>query len=269
VDNVVYSINDGDEWRTCKFTDVAFDVSNIRVDPEWDSMRFILYGNRDINGNNSAVIIQLDFEPEYSGQCAGQDIEQWSPTDENGHCVLGLAQKYIKRLKGKTCYFGQGFNPKVGATRCNCSIADYECAHCFYRPDLQSVCTKECDIDPQPIPTNECENSDYFSTDKAYRIVENSACILDPKQSPPKGLYKCYGTPYAPNPAPSSFIPILLVAVVFLGGLIFLGYVLYKKNNEVRDFITYTLGFNLGQPTTTDSNYSTVETADSNQASLE
>jgi len=74
---------------------------------------------------------------------------------------------------------------------------------------------------------------------------------------PPNGYYPCYLIP-SNSPVPSNLIPILLVVVVFLGGLIFLGFVLYKKNKEVKDFITNTLGFNLGEPTP-DSTYSTVE----------
>jgi hypothetical protein len=254
VDNVVYWI--GDIWTTCKFTDNAFTVTNIRVDPEWDSQRFILYGTRDVLGNKSAVIVQLNFEEEYSGQCGGDDVVVWSPTDENGHCVLGLENHYWKRKPGRTCFFGEGWTAYTTSKMCNCSIADYECAPCFYRPDLHTVCTKECEIDPQPTPTTECENSDYFSTDRAYKLIEKSQCIQG-TMIPPNGYYPCYLIP-SNSPVPSNIIPILLVVVVFLGGLIFLGFVLYKKNKEVKDFITNTLGFNLGEPTP-DSTYSTVE----------
>jgi len=269
VDEVVYSISDGDEWKTCKFTDTAFTVSNIRVDPEWDSRRFILYGTRDVNGEKSAVIVQLNFEEEYSGQCGGDDVAVWSPTDENGHCVLGLSHKYRKRKAGRTCYFGEGWTSDLGGQSCNCSIADYECAPCFYRPDLHSICTKECEIDPEPTPTSECENSGYFSTALAYQKIDNSMCVNnDPTASPPKGLYPCYQLPSSPTSITSSLIPILLVVIVFLGGLIFLGYVLIKKNKEVKDFITNTLGFNLGQ-TPVDSIYSTVEQGDSSNQTTE
>jgi hypothetical protein len=263
VDSVKYSNNDGDEWRTCKFTDSKFDVSNIRVDPEWDSRRFILYGYRVENGKQVPVIVQLDFEDEYTGQCGGPDLEIWSPTDEHGACIMGEAKSYRRRFTGRSCYFGEGFTSYVGGLRCNCTFEDYECGECFNRPELGSLCTQECAVPNLPAPTIECSTSDHYSSEAAYRLVEGTVCILNPDDPKPKGLIKCPSTPSnPPGSLPmSNVIPVILVVIVFLGGIAALIYVLYKKNTAFKDFITYTLGFNINA--STDSNYSTVEQIDS------
>jgi len=189
-DELVYTTRgDGDEWTICKFTDSGFDVSNIRVDPEWDSRRFVLYGRRNIGGNESTVITQLNFDEVLPEQCTEGDLELWSPKAENGACVLGMAKNYKKRKLGKNCYLGAQFIPSaVNYSICTCTFEDYECDTCFYRPDLNSPCQLECtDISVPPAPST-CNGTGYYAVSVGYRIVDGNKCDNTKGDTPPQAF---------------------------------------------------------------------------------
>jgi len=262
VNEISYTINDGFEWPTCVFTTEAFDVSNIRVDPEWDSRRFVLYGVRDTgNQTSQAVIIQLNFDDEFSGPCQQDDFEMWSPTDENNKCVMGVSKNYKKRKTGHTCYFGQDYNPFVSETVCACTVEDYECDYCFYRAELTSPCTLECDQVNLPPAPAECQGT--YEADIGYRLVDNTKC--DPKAATavrPKVQLLC-PQGQAPTPSPTGLRVILAIMgfIIFISiiGVVF--YFLRKKNESFRNFLKNTLGFE-DEESKAESRYTTVAQGD-------
>jgi len=170
------TINDGNVWST------VMDVTNIRVSDGWDSWKFLVYGKRTLNGQTNAVLVHLDFDSAFSGKCSyPDDYEPWSPSDEHGHCVMGAQVIYMRRKKGKDCYFGEDHEHITSVKSCNCTIDDYDCNHCFYRPDLASPCTLECIVPGLPNEPEFCVNSTqeaqlYYYVDIGYRLIEGDVC---------------------------------------------------------------------------------------------
>jgi len=245
---VVYTINEGDEWLECKFTDKPLDISNIRVGPNYDSRKFIMYGQRIINGSSQAIIYQLDFEGEFTGPCDDNSFENWSPTDETHHCVMGSKTIYRRRKKGVNCYLGKDYNSFKSSERCPCTTFDYECDHCFYRQDLSSPCSLECKVDGIEPPPPSCTNSStYYQVSKGYRLVDNNNCTDSTGSSKPKGLVPC---PISPSIVPPPFeissgltaIPILIVIVVIILAAVGVVWYLFKHNDSFYNFVSYTFG---------------------------
>lgn len=118
-----YTLDDGDHWYTCEFADETIEITNIRVAPGWDSKKFIVHGIR----NEEAVVSQLDFSNAFSlDKCTEDDLEDWSPTDEHGQCMLGQ-QIFIKRRKtGVECWYGEAHEQIRFYKNCSCTVEDYE-----------------------------------------------------------------------------------------------------------------------------------------------
>eukprot|EP01123_Difflugia_compressa_P004576 TRINITY_DN16016_c0_g1_i1.p1 TRINITY_DN16016_c0_g1~~TRINITY_DN16016_c0_g1_i1.p1 ORF type:complete len:710 (-),score=133.91 TRINITY_DN16016_c0_g1_i1:27-2072(-) len=250
-DEVVYTINDGTDWPTCKFTDVAFDVSNIRVSLNWDSKRFILYGQRQINGTTKAVVVQLNFDEEFTGPCTENDFETWSPTSEHSHCVMGQSTNYNKRIKGRNCYLGEDYKVISSSKPCPCVDEDYECDHCFSRQDLSSPCSLFCPVPGLPSPPENCNSTQSYQVDKGYRLVDNDKCDIKLSGSEkPKGVVPCgqSNTNYPPNDSSitnkpnTAGIVVLIIIFVLIFSAIGIVYYLYKNNDSFYNFVSYTFG---------------------------
>jgi len=173
-----------------------------------------------------------------------------------------------KENQEKLVFFGEDFVALAGSTPCPCSDEDYECDHCFYRPELDSPCTLECSIDgiPEPAPGICDTYHPYYNVSAGYRLVDNSKCVSSSPDAVPKpqGLVPCPITNGGSGPSSNSssvvWILVTLFVLVLIASVGAGVYILYKRNAAVRDFITYTLGYS--PAAATDSSYSTVSTAD-------
>eukprot|EP01126_Amoeba_proteus_P037186 TRINITY_DN3822_c0_g1_i5.p1 TRINITY_DN3822_c0_g1~~TRINITY_DN3822_c0_g1_i5.p1 ORF type:complete len:798 (+),score=161.61 TRINITY_DN3822_c0_g1_i5:2322-4715(+) len=196
---IVYSINDGKDWKTCQFSPAPISVNNIRVSSSWESSEFVLYGH----SNNDAYLVHLNFGPAYSGKCSEKDFEEWSPSEDNRNCFMGRKTVYQRRAYGKSCFLDEQHATRVSQSSCPCATFDYECSECFYRQTFNGTCTQECipvaSMDsPPPIPPPSCssstpENPLYFEVDFGYRLVDSTGCDMNLAGAvkPPKGLASC------------------------------------------------------------------------------
>jgi len=221
----------------------------------------VLYGSRNTGNHSQAVIVQLNFDNEYSGKCTPDDFDTWSPLDENNGCVMGVKKTYKKRRIGKTCYLDQGYNPFVSETVCPCTAEDYECDYCFYRTELTSPCTLECDQMILPTAPADCQGT--YEADVGYRLVDNTKCNPnDPNSVKPKATLQC---PPAQDTTPSPVsIRIILVVMGFILIISIIGVLIYflkKKNETFRNFLKNTLGFE-DDETKAESRYTTVSQGD-------
>uniref|UniRef100_A0A6B2KYI2 VPS10 domain-containing protein n=1 Tax=Arcella intermedia TaxID=1963864 RepID=A0A6B2KYI2_9EUKA len=242
IDELLYTVDDGKEWRVCKYGDNSLDITNIRVAPGWKSRRFLMYGQKYVNNSLQTVVAQLNFDEELPKQCTAEDFTTWSPKDEHGQCVLGKATYYQKRKS--LCYFGENYVQQATTENCLCVQEDYECDHCFYRKELGSPCTLECSVQDFPEPPANC--SGYYEVDAGYRLVDNDNCILDGPHTPkPKGLVSCGMVP--PKPVPqsnNSGYSILYVSIVILVLLvvIVIAIGLFRTNECFQHFVYYAIG---------------------------
>lgn len=169
---LLYSLTDGDEWHECAFTAAPVHVRNVRVSQGWDSKRFLLYGRRHDtrSGNDTTVLLHVKFDAAFAGPCGDGDYESWTPVDEHGQCVLGRHTSVQRRKAGHACSLPEEHLRESQTGVCACKPHDYECAHCFFRPDLQSPCTLECDVGQVPPAPAKCPKGGH------YEVL--SPCVL-------------------------------------------------------------------------------------------
>jgi len=265
---LIYTVNNPEdlhEWRSCFFggENDKIIAKNIRVSDGWDSRRFLLYGQRRnaTTGALSAVVIHVNFDNEFSGQCTDSDFEAWTPKNEHGECVMGRSTTYHRRAKGKTCYLSENHQGKTDVTNCECQLEDYECAHCFFRPDLGSECQLQCIVPNLPRDPALCVNSTvehplYFRVDNlGYRLVDNDTCDKNrPNAQTPMAKIPCQ-IHYPPNPlqpstivavATSPWSAIIIVVVILVGAVSGLWY-LWKNNPSFYNCVSYTFGIDDGR----------------------
>jgi len=174
---------------------------------------------------------------------------------------MGVSKTYKKRKTGRSCYLDQGYNPFVTETVCACTVEDYECDYCFYRTELTSPCTLECDQLILPAPPADCQGT--YEADVGYRLVDNSKCNPNAAGAvKPKMQLPC---PQAQVTTPSPVsIRVILVIMGFIIILSVIGVVIYflkKKNEPFRNFLKNTLGFE-DEESKAESRYTTVSQGD-------
>jgi len=272
---VIYTVNNPEdlhEWFSCKFADDNSKITarNIRVSEGWDSRRFLMYGQKKdaTTGALNAVVVHLNFDNEFSGKCTDADFEDWTPKDEHGNCVMGRATTYQRRAKGKTCYLSEDHQGKTKATNCECQTEDYECAHCFFRPDLGSECQLQCIVPNLPPEPAFCVNSTtekplfYYVDQIGNRLVDNDTCdpsrpnaekprakIFCQARSPTTGTPPFHVTMESAGPWPAIIVTVLVLVVV-----VGIFWALWKYNSSFYNCISYTFGVDDGR----ESQYQTV-----------
>lgn len=95
-DHVMFSTNEGLEWRQYKFTDEKLRIRNIVTVPSDTSRKFILFGH-DPRSTKASVAIQLDFSSLTRKMCdldtenpGNDDFELWTPSDVREEtCLFG------------------------------------------------------------------------------------------------------------------------------------------------------------------------------------
>jgi len=184
------------------------------------------------------------------------DFEAWTPKNLHGNCVMGRSTTYYRRAKGKTCFFGEAHEKKIEVSNCECQTEDYECDHCFFRPDLSSDCQLECIVPNIPPAPASCANATpttfYNVQSFGYRLIANDSCDpTRPNAEKPQAKIPCQIIPrtstttgrITPGPIEASFSWIVvIVALVLL--LVVAGVIAYlwKYNNSFYNCVRYTLG---------------------------
>lgn len=268
-DTLLFTVNDGKEWEKCVFTKNKFVARNIRVSQDWDSKRFIVYGHRrnEATGQDDAVVVHVNFDDEFTGPCGSSDFESWSPKDEHGQCVLGKYFTIQRRAFGNKCYLAEDHVHTANEGRCPCTKDDYECAHCFYRPDIADPCTLYChvpNLPPEPKDVCKKDPNAYYELDQGYRLVEEDLCDATQTSSVrPKGRVRCGSdfqapAPISPPSGSSAGIIIVLIVVVVLLALVGGVWYLWKYNDSFYNAVSYSLGIDDGRDVVT--HYDQVET---------
>ncbi|EPS94899.1 hypothetical protein FOMPIDRAFT_101305 [Fomitopsis schrenkii] len=182
-DHVLFSTDEGLNWREYKFTDERIRVKEIVTVPSDTSRRFILMGYYP-RSPATHVAAHIDFSALTWKECVfsednpgSDDFELWSPSEErNELCLFGRQTMYHRRVREANCIVGK--RPKVEAKfvkNCACSDSDFECEFNYYRAGNGS-----CVLVPgtQPRPDDDsCHNDeDYWYARTAYRKIPYSSC---------------------------------------------------------------------------------------------
>ncbi|OBZ73619.1 Vacuolar protein sorting/targeting protein 10 [Grifola frondosa] len=182
-DHVLFSTDEGMNWREYKFTDEKMRVMEIVTVPSDTSRRFILMGFYP-RLRGVSVAVHIDFTSLIRKQCVlsiedpgHDDFELWSPSEERAErCLFGRQTLYHRRKRDTNCVVGnQQKAAKRVVSNCACEQSDFECEFNYYKNDAG-----ECVLHPgtQSLPDdNSCRNGEEFWYERtAYRKIPYSSC---------------------------------------------------------------------------------------------
>ncbi|KZT68685.1 Oligoxyloglucan reducing end-specific cellobiohydrolase [Daedalea quercina L-15889] len=182
-DHVLFSTDEGKNWREYKFTDERIRVKEIVTVPSDTSRRFILMGYYP-RSPPVHVAVHIDFSSLTWKQCVfsvedpgHDDFELWSPSEErNELCLFGRQTMYHRRVRDVNCVVGNRPKAETKVVRnCACQKSDFECEFNYYRNG-----SDECVLVPgtSPLPDDDsCRNGeDYWYERTAYRKIPYSSC---------------------------------------------------------------------------------------------
>ncbi|TFK37398.1 vacuolar protein sorting/targeting protein 10 [Crucibulum laeve] len=181
-DHILFSTNEGLNWREYKFTDEKMRITSIVTVPSDTSRKFILFGSymRQIG----SIAVQVDFSSLTTKQCVlnvedpgHDDFEMWSPSEERSErCLFGRQTLYHRRVRDRNCVVGD--QPKAEektVLTCPCSKVDFECEFNYIKDK-----NDECVLVPgtTPLPDDEsCKNGeDYWYERTPYRLIPYTSC---------------------------------------------------------------------------------------------
>ena len=184
VDEIEYSINEGQSWTAIKLAAKVF-VHNIRVDPTSAGHMFIVHG---VSAQSSAAdpnrgsyfIVDFDNILSQNKPCQASDYETWQPEAPGSHgCLMGQKFKIQRKKPSAECFDDSAFvrqHQVVGT--CDCSrVFDTECDYGSERVyDVPNAtewphCKTMSDINTQCSALRE-----RHTTASNLRIVSGSKC---------------------------------------------------------------------------------------------
>ncbi|KAK7031441.1 Sortilin [Favolaschia claudopus] len=197
-DHVLYSTDEGLNWREYRFADQKMRVHSIVTVPADTSRRFILITTAP--QDFKTTVVHLDFTSLTTKQCVlsvedpgHDDFELWSPSeDRQEQCLFGRQTLYHRRVRDTDCVVG--LQPKVQEhieKHCPCMKSDFECEFNYFKND-----NDECVLSPgtTPLPDEDsCRNGeDYWYERTPYRKISYSTC--EGGERPDQGMrHQCPG----------------------------------------------------------------------------
>ncbi|KAI0071571.1 Oligoxyloglucan reducing end-specific cellobiohydrolase [Panus rudis PR-1116 ss-1] len=182
-DHVLFSTDEGLNWREYKFTNDKIRVKSIVTVPSDTSRRFILFGYYPRNPD-AAVAVHIDFSSLVRRKCvlditdsANDDFELWSPSEEREErCLFGRRTLYHRRKREANCVVGdqKKLQDKI-VENCACIKSDFECEFNFQR-NSEGECVPVPGTEPLP-PDDSCRNGEeYWYERTPYRKIPYSSC---------------------------------------------------------------------------------------------
>ncbi|XP_077313881.1 sortilin-related receptor [Lithobates pipiens] len=174
-----YSTNEGETWKTFNFSDSPLIVYGLLTEPGEKSTVFTIFGSY-IGGGHSWVILQVNTSDVLGVPCAENDYKLWSPSDERGNeCLLGRKTVFKRRTPHATCFNGEDFDRPITSSNCSCTRKDFECDYGFkLNQDLR---LENCVPDPEfagklyPIPSP-CPVGTTYKRSRGYRRISGDTC---------------------------------------------------------------------------------------------
>jgi len=232
-DKIYYTLDEGKTLQQYTFTNSPVEVSNIVIEPSTTARKFILYGNRQIDG--TGVVIGLDFSGLQEGECdPTTDYEEWTPSNYlRAGCLMGRDTIYLRRKQDAKCFTARDLDHVISVKSCPCTEEDYECDFEF---ELKNGICVLCDSCSQPSygPPPFCPPGASYNVSKVpgYRLVAGDTCQggLDRKSvSKP-----CPSGPAIPDGSSSAWL-IALIVVLLVIGLSMVAFLIAIRFESFRD----------------------------------
>ncbi|KAI0653007.1 Oligoxyloglucan reducing end-specific cellobiohydrolase [Cubamyces menziesii] len=238
-DHVMFSTDEGLNWREYKFTDEPMRVKAIVTVPSDTSRRFILMGYYP-RAKNAAVAVHVDFSALTRRQCVLDadnpnhgDFELWSPSEQRvEQCLFGKQTLYHRRKRDANCVVGDQKKAEAKIEKhCACTESDFECEFNHVRND-DGRCVLLPGLKPRdPDPIAQCRNGEeYWYELTEYRKIPNSAC--EGGERPDRG--KAHPCPGIRGHGAFFWLMMLFIPITFAA---LVGYWYYRRNGYGRGAI--------------------------------
>ncbi|CAK5273809.1 unnamed protein product [Mycena citricolor] len=181
-DHVLFSTDEGLNWREYKFSEKKMRIKSIVTVPSDTSRRFNLIGH--MGRQSATTIVHLDFTALTSRQCVlnienpgNDDFELWSPSEERTEqCLFGRQTLYHRRVRDTNCVVGQQDKAQERIEKnCVCVRSDFECEFNYFKDEHDN-----CVLAPgtTPLPDDDsCRNGEeYWYERTPYRKISYSSC---------------------------------------------------------------------------------------------
>lgn len=234
-DEIVYSTDEGQSWKTFKFAAKPVKILDLATVPTDTARKFVIFAQSGDN-SNGFYAYSVDFTHFFKRQCkldldnpCQDDYEYWTPKhpESSEGCLFGHESKYLRRASGHNdCFIGsapldKGF--KV-VKNCSCTRNDFECDYNYYR-DTDGTCKLVKGLTPADRKADMCskpETFQYFEP-TGYRKLPLSTCVggksfdaLDPRPCP--GHEKEFSEYYGREMSGGKLLIIVLIPLfVFVG----------------------------------------------------
>lgn len=190
--SVFYTWDEGLSWKRLEFSDKPVEVSDIIIEPNNTSDKFLLLGTTTITGEKGAVkgrkgvAAVLDFSGLHERPCEGYwdafnkpegtDYELWTPNGKvSPDCLLGVKMTYVRRRRDAQCYNPEMFEFMSSYETCACTEDDWECDFGYERDSSnQCVRSNKTKTDIVTIP-DDC--NDFYYVSQGYRLIAGDYCV--------------------------------------------------------------------------------------------
>ncbi|KAM9255799.1 sortilin-related receptor isoform 2-T2 [Cariama cristata] len=178
-DQLKYSTNEGESWKTFTFSEKPVFVYGLLTEPGEKSTIFTIFGSYKENGH-SWLILQINTTDVLGVPCTENDYKLWSPSDERGNeCLLGHKTVFKRRTPHATCFNGEDFDRPVMVSNCSCTREDFECDFGFKLSDDLSleVCVPDPEFAGKPYdPPVPCPVGSTYKKTRGYRKISGDTC---------------------------------------------------------------------------------------------
>ena len=178
---VLYSLDEGREWKRYTFSDSQMAVEDITTVPSDTSRNFLLWGR--IKGDLTTVNLDFSGLEERSRPCkqdeSGADYELWSPKHplSQDDCLFGHVAQYHRKKLDAECFNGEGMqDTHIIKQNCSCTRQDFECDYNFERQKDGSCSLVQGlkEQDPKDMCKKEGVKEFWHST--GYRRIPLTTC---------------------------------------------------------------------------------------------
>lgn len=186
-DTLLYSTNDGADWKKFRFANQKVRVIDLATVPTDTARKFVIFAS---DGKSDVRAYSIDFTNFFDRQCQldlehpdKDDYEFWSPKhpQSSESCLFGHEAKYLRRAIGHNdCFIGSA--PLLAGFKvirnCTCTRNDYECDYNYFR-DTDGTCKLVKGLTPADRKTEMCSKPDTFQyfEPTGYRKIPLSTCV--------------------------------------------------------------------------------------------
>ncbi|XP_038113433.1 sortilin-related receptor [Culex quinquefasciatus] len=193
---ILYSTDEGEKWRSQSFHSTNLKVYGLMTEPDTNTTIFTLFGSEQ--EEHKWLIIKIDLKKAFTSNCTEDDYKFWAPGANLGDsfmpCILGQQDTYQRRKPLANCYNGIDYDRPIRQQVCMCNSYDFECDFGFSRTtgSKNSPCVRNktlANFDPYAVPSS-CRAGQFFNRTKGYRKIEGDVCTDG------------YSSQYLPQPIP-------------------------------------------------------------------